>query len=137
MKKKVIITVLSAVLLMAVMSAGCISTGISSEQYMALQGQVNSLNNSLNSTQQQLSSTQQQLNTTQQSLAEAQSKLQQQNTYVTSAQPAYQPTVIYYRTYSYGTPWYGTYHSYPAPRPFPGPMPGPMPGPGPVPPPIP
>jgi len=120
MKKKVIITVMSLVLLMTVLSAGCISTGISSEQYMALQGQVNSLNNSLNSTQQQLSSTQQQLNTTQQSLAEAQSKLQQQNTYVTTAQPAYQPTVIYYRTYSYGTPWYNyPYRSYPAPRPAP------------------
>ncbi|MDD5398715.1 MAG: hypothetical protein PHU70_06495 [Dehalococcoidia bacterium] len=137
MKKKAIIAVMSLVLLMTMLSAGCISTGISSEQYMALQGQVNSLNNSLNSTQQQLSSTQQQLNTTQQSLAEAQSKLQQQNTYVTSAQPAYQPTVIYYRTYSYGTPWYNPpYHSYPAPRLGPGPMPGPVPpGPGPIPPP--
>ena len=136
MKKTAIIAVLSVVLLMTVMSAGCISTGISSEQYMALQGQVNSLNNSLNSTQQQLSSTQQQLNTTQQSLAEAQAKLRQQNTYVTSAQPAYQPTVIYYRTYSYGTPWYNyPYRSYPAPRPapFPGPFPGTMPPPPPMP----
>jgi len=132
MKKTAIIAVLSVVLLMTVISAGCISTGISSEQYMALQGQVNSLNNSLNSTQQQLSSTQQQLNTAQQSLAEAQSKLQQQNTYVTTAQPAYQPTVIYYRTYSYGTPWYNyPYHPYPAPRP--GPFPGPMPPPPPMP----
>jgi len=133
MKNKLVIATLSLVLLTAVMSAGCVSTGISSEQYMALQGQVNSLNNSLNSTQQQLSSTQQQLNTTQQSLSEAQSKLQQ-NTYVTSAQPAYQPTVIYYRTYSYGTPWY-QYPSYPRPAPYPGPGPMPPPGPGPLPPP--
>ena len=102
MKIKVLLGLLTLMLLTMVAATGC-SSYVSSDQVMSLQNQVNSLSNSLNSTQQQLASTQQQLNSAQQSLAQAQS--QQQNTYTTSAQPVYQPPVIY-QTYPYVTPWH-------------------------------
>ncbi len=105
MKIKVLIGLLALVLLTVAAASGC-SSYVSSDQVQSLQNQVNSLSNSLNSTQQQLASTQQQLNSTQQSLAQAQAQSQQQqNTYTTSAQPVYPPTVIY-RTYQHTTPWY-------------------------------
>jgi septal ring factor EnvC (AmiA/AmiB activator) len=131
-KIKVLIGLLALALLTVAAATGCSSSGVTTEQVMALQNQVNSLSNSLNSNQQQLASTQQQLATTQQqlvsaqqSLSQSQSQVQQQKTYVTYAQPVYQPTVIY-RAYPYGTPWY----QYPVPsrppQPFPTPLP-PMP----------
>jgi septal ring factor EnvC (AmiA/AmiB activator) len=105
MKIKVLIGLLALVLLTVAAASGC-SSYVSSDQVQSLQNQVNSLSNSLNSTQQQLASTQQQLNSTQQSLAQAQAQSQQQqNTYTTSAQPMYPPTIIY-RTYPHTTPWY-------------------------------
>ena len=110
MKIKSLVILPALALLVMLTATGCTSYA-TSEQVQGLQGQVNSLGNSLNSTQQQLatsqqqlSSTQQQLNTAQQALSAAQSK-QQQSTYVTSAQPVYQPTGIY-GTYPYG---YGSY----------------------------
>jgi len=102
MKIKVLIGLLTLVPLTMVAATGC-SSYVSSDQVMSLQNQVNSLSNSLNSTQQQLASTQQQLNAAQQSLAQAQS--QQQNTYTTSAQPVYSPTITH-RTYTNATPWF-------------------------------
>ena len=120
LKNRFIAVLLASVLLIIVAATGCTSYA-TSEQVAALQNQVNSLSNSLNSTQQQLSSTQQQLsstqqqlNTAQQSLSQAQTKLQQQSTYTTSAQPVYQPSVVY-QTYPYGYQGYSYYgyRSYP------------------------
>jgi hypothetical protein len=112
MTNKFLIIPLALVLLIAVAATGC-SSGVTNEQYMSLQSQVNSLNNSLTSTQQQLSSTQQQLAAAQQSLTQAQSQ-QQLKTYTTYSQPepVYQPTIIYrtypyvYQPYPHVTPWY-------------------------------
>jgi len=118
MKNKRLIVLLTLALLTIVAATSCTSYA-TTEQVQALQNQVNSLGSQLNSnqqqlvaTQQQLASTQQQLASAQQSLSQAQSQLQQQNTYSTSAQPVYQPNMIYqtypylYRSYTYGTPWY-------------------------------
>ena len=120
MKNKFFIVILPLMLLIIMTAGGCGPSYATSEQVVALQSQVNTLSNSLNSTQQQLAatqrqltSTQQQLDSVQQSLTQAQSQLQQQRTYVTSAQPLYQPNIIY-RTYPYITPWYG----YPGGQPF-------------------
>jgi peptidoglycan hydrolase CwlO-like protein len=120
MKIKVLIGLLALVLLTVATASGC-SSYASSDQVQSLQNQVNSLSNSLNSTQQQLASTQQQLTSTQQQLNSAQQSLaqaqaqsqQQQNTYTTSAQPVYPPTIIY-RTYPSTTPWY-QFPRYPQP----------------------
>lgn len=111
MKIKVFVVLTTFVLLTAATATSCSPSYATSEQVQALQNQVNSLTRALNSTQQQLASTQQQLAATQQQLNSAQQSLsqvqsrQQQNTYVTSAQPVYQPNVIY-RSYPYRTPWY-------------------------------
>ena len=134
MKSKFAIGLLALVLIATVAATGCSTSGVTNEQYMTLQSQVNTLNSSLTSTQQQLSTTQQQLSAAQQSLSQAQSQAQQPQTFVTSAQPepVYQPTVIYqtypymYRYYPSVTPWHQSPLPPRPPRPNP-PTPPPYP----------
>jgi hypothetical protein len=119
MKNKILIVSLTLALITTLAATGCTSSYATTDQVYGLQNQVNSLNSSLNSTQQQLASTQQQLQTTQQSLNVAQSR-QQQNTYVTSAQPnVVYPPVVIYRSYSYGTPWHQSQPPVRSPQPAP------------------